>query len=190
MNLVERVKAILLQPKSEWSKIEQEPGDAGFLYSNYVAIVSAIPPVCQFIGASIFGYGPFHVGLVAGLLWAVVAYALGLAGVYVLALIIDALAGMFGAKRDFGNAMRVAAYAPTASWVVGVFGLVPVLSFLGILGLYSIYLLHTGLAALMRPPADKSVLYTIAVIVAAIIIWMVIAGVPAFLFGSALMEAM
>ena len=27
MNLVERVKAILLQPKSEWTVIEGEPGD-------------------------------------------------------------------------------------------------------------------------------------------------------------------
>ena len=29
MNLVERVKAILLQPKSEWEAIAREPGDAG-----------------------------------------------------------------------------------------------------------------------------------------------------------------
>ena len=27
MNLVERVKNILLQPKSEWPAIEREPGD-------------------------------------------------------------------------------------------------------------------------------------------------------------------
>jgi hypothetical protein len=29
MNLVERVKGILLQPKSEWSTIEGEPGAPG-----------------------------------------------------------------------------------------------------------------------------------------------------------------
>ena len=34
MNLVDRIKGILLQPKSEWSKIESEPGDAGYLLSN------------------------------------------------------------------------------------------------------------------------------------------------------------
>jgi hypothetical protein len=184
MNLVERVKAILLQPKSEWLKIEQEPGDAGFLYSNYIVIVSAIPPVCAFIGTSILGFGALRIGFFAGLIWALVGYVLGLVGVYVMALIIDALAGTFGARRDFGNAMRIAAYAPTAAWVAGVFNLIPALGILGILGLYSIYLLHTGLAALMRPPADKSMIYTIAVIVAAIVIWIVIAAVPAFLFGA------
>ena len=190
MNLVERVKAILLQPKSEWLKIEQEPGDAGFLYSNYVAIVAAIPPACAFIGTSILGFGPFRVGLFSGLIWAVVAYVLGLICVYAIALIIDTLAGTFGARRDFGNAMRVAAYAPTAAWVVGVFNIIPALGILGLLGLYSIYLLHTGLAALMRPPADKAVIYTIAVIVAAIVIWIVIASVPALLLGRAMLAAM
>ena len=34
MNLVERVKAILLQPKSEWPVIAREPGDAGYLFTE------------------------------------------------------------------------------------------------------------------------------------------------------------
>ena len=38
-------------------------------------------------------------------------------------------------------------------------------AFLGILGLYSLYLLHTGIAALMKPPADKALIYTIVVVV-------------------------
>jgi hypothetical protein len=50
MNLVERIKGILLQPKLEWPVIECEPGNAGYLFSNYVAIVAAaIPAVCTFM---------------------------------------------------------------------------------------------------------------------------------------------
>ena len=63
MNLVDRIKGIPLQPKSEWSKIESEPGDAGYLLSNYVAILAAIPPICTFIGASIIGIGGYRVGI-------------------------------------------------------------------------------------------------------------------------------
>src|SRR4029078_6815808 len=70
--------------------------------------------------------------------------------------------------------MRVSAYAPTAAWVAGVFNIIPLLSFLSILGLYSFYLLYTGITGLMRPPTDKAIIYTIAVIVCAIIVWMVI----------------
>jgi hypothetical protein len=76
MNLVDRIKGILLQPKSEWSKIESEPGDAGYLLSNYVAILAAIPPICTFIGASIIGIGGYRVGIGMGLVYAVVLYVL------------------------------------------------------------------------------------------------------------------
>ena len=100
MNLVERVKAILLQPKSEWPVIEREPGDVGYLFPNYVCIVAAIPPVCSFIGGVIIGYGPLRLGIVAGLLHAIVVYALTLVGVFVVAYVIDYLAGTFNGRRN------------------------------------------------------------------------------------------
>src|SRR5262249_15890275 len=182
-NLVERIKGILLQPKSEWPAIEGEPGDARYLFSNYVAIVAAIPPVCAFIGTSIIGFGAFRIGFGLGILRAIVAYILILAGFFVVAYIIDFLSGTFGAQKNFDNAMRVSAYAPTAAWVAGVFNIIPALAFLGILGLYSLYLLYTGIAVLMRPAADKAVVYTIAVIVCAIIVWIIIFRITALLFG-------
>jgi hypothetical protein len=83
--------------------------------------------------------------------------------------------------------MRVSAYAPTAAWVVGIFNLIPFLAFLGILGLYSLYLLHTGIAALMRPPADKAVLYTVAAVVCVIVLWVVIVSLPVLIFGGLLL---
>lgn len=187
MNLVERIKAILLQPKSEWAAIEREPGSAGYLFPNYVAIVAAIPPVCTFIRGVIIGYGQFHVGFVSGLLQAVFSYVLTFVGIYVMAYVIDFLAGTFGGRKNLDNAMRVSAYAPTAAWLAGVFNLIPFLSILSILGLYSLYLLHTGIAALMRPPAEKAVMYTIAAIVCMIVVWVVILGIPAMIFGMGAM---
>src|SRR5215471_16347907 len=181
MNLVERVKAILLQPKSEWPVISGEPGNAGYLIPNYVAIVAAIPPVCAFIGLSIIGYGPVRLGILTGLLDAILVYVLSLISVFVVAYVIDFLAGTFGAQKNFDNAMRVSAYTPTAAWVAGVFNLIPVLAFLSILGLYSVYLLYTGIDSLMKPAADKALVYTIAVIVCAIIVWIIILIIPAML---------
>ena len=187
MNLVERIKGILLQPNSEWQAIEREPGDAGYLFPNYVAIVAAIPPVCAFIGGVLIGYGPVHIGLVSGLIHANIIYVLTLAGVFVMAYVIYFLAGTFGARKNFGNAMRISAYAPTAGWLAGVFNIIPMLAFLSILGLYSLYLLHTGIVALMRPPADKALFYTIAAIVCVILIWIVIVVIPTIIFGVGLM---
>lgn len=170
MDIVGRAKAILLNPKSEWQAIEGEPGDIGYLFKNYVAILAAIPPVCSFIGGTLIGYGPFHVGFFAGLIHAVFAYALTLVSVVVVAYIIDFLAGTFGGRNNLNNAMKVASYAPTAAWLAGVFNIIPLLGILGLLGLYSVYLLHTGIASLMKPAPDKALFYTIAVIVVVIVI--------------------
>jgi Yip1 domain len=108
-----------------------ESGDVGYLFSNYVCIVSAIPPVCSFIGGTIIGYGPFHIGTVSGLLRAAVVCVLGLVGVFVMAHVINFLAKTFDSQDNLDNAMRVSAYAPTAAWVAGVFSIIP---FIGILG--------------------------------------------------------
>ena len=187
MNLVDRIKGILLQPKSEWSKIDSEPGDAGYLLSNYVAILAAIAPICTFIGTSIIGLGGERIGIGLGLFRAVVVYALTLIGFFVVGYIIDFLAGTFGARRNLASAMKVSAYAPTAAWLAGVFNILPALSFLAILGLYSLYLLYTGIIGLMRPAASNALIYTIAVIVCAIIVWVVILAIPVMLFGMGMM---
>jgi hypothetical protein len=113
MNLVERVKGILFQPKSESGAIEGEPGSAGYLIPNYVAIVAAIPAVCTFIGTSLIGMGGYRIGI--GLARAITVYVLSLIGVFVVAYIIDFLAGTFGARKSPDNAMRVSAYSPTAA---------------------------------------------------------------------------
>jgi hypothetical protein len=185
MNLVERVKNILLQPKSEWPVIERESGVAGYLFTNYVCIVSAIPAVCSFIGTVIAG-----LGIVGGLMYAVVTYVLGLVGVFVMAYVIDFLAGTFNGQKNLDNAMKVSAYAPTAAWVAGVFNIIPALSVLGILGLYSVYLLHTGIVALMKPPEGKAIIYTIAVIVCLFVVYLVVFSIIGALFGIGMMSRM
>jgi hypothetical protein len=188
MDLVARVKAILLTPQSEWPVIEREPGDAPYLFTNYVAILAAIPPLAGFIGGSLIGFsvagvGTVRLGFFSGLIHAIVGYLLTFVAVYVVALIIDALAPTFGAQKNFDNALRISAYYPTPYWLAGIFSLVPRLSFLAILGLYGIYLLYLGLPALMKAPADKAVAYTAAVIVCSIGVMIVIALILGTLFG-------
>jgi hypothetical protein len=186
MNLVERVKNILLTPKTEWPVIDRESGDTAFLFTNYVAILAAIPAVCGFIGASIIGVAGYRSGFFGGLMSAIISYILAFVGVYVMALIIDALAPSFGGRKDFASALKLVVYSSTAAWVAGIFSLIPALAILGILGLYSLYLLYLGIPVLMKSPAEKSLVYTIVAIVCALVVWIVIAMIPAFLFWRAL----
>jgi hypothetical protein len=123
--------------------------------------------------------GTYRVPIGAGLSSSVVQYLLGLIGVFVLALIVDALAPTFGGERSLMQALKVAAYASTASWLVGLVALVPAVSWLGLLGLYSLYLIYLGLPILMRVPLERAVGYTAAVIVSAIVLFLATAGVAA-----------
>jgi hypothetical protein len=184
MNLVERVKAILLTPKTEWAAIDGEPGDPQLLFTNYVAILAAIPAVCRFIGMSIVGVnmpmvGTYRVGIVSGLIGAVVYYVLSLVMVYVMALIIDGLAPTFGGQKSQPSAMKLAVYSMTPVWLVGIFLLIPGLAILGILGLYGLYLFWLGAPPLMKTPEDKSIAYTAAVVVCGIVISVIVGALVA-----------
>ena len=194
MNLIERAKSILLQPKETWVTIASESTDAATLFTRYAMILAAIPAVCGFIGMSLIGFGGFgmtiRVPIVSGLVNMVLSYAMSLAGIYVLGLIIDALAPTFGGQKNPIQALKVAVYASTAALLGGVFSLLPALSVLMLVAaLYSIYLLYTGLPVLMKNLPEKSVVYTVVVIVAAIVVGVIIAVVTSLFVprGGALM---
>lgn len=178
MDLVSRVKGILLSPKSEWATIDTEPATVGGLYTGYIVPLAAIPAVAGFIGLTLLGYNVLGTSIrypmTAGIEYAVTQYVLALVGTYVLALIIDALAPNFGGQKSQIQALKVAAYASTASWIAGVFAILPALAILSILGLYSLYLLYLGLPTLMKAPPEKAMGYTVVVIVCAIVVFIVI----------------
>ena len=179
MNIVERVKHLILKPRQEWRVIDGETYTVQGLYTQYVMLLAAIPAVCGFIGFSLVGIGVFgstyRVPIAAGVAHMVVQYLMSLGMVYVFALIIDALAPSFGSQKNFNQAIKVAAFMPTAAWVAGVFLIIPALGIIGqLLGLYSLYLLFLGLPILMKTPEDKSIPYVVVVIIAAIVLAVVL----------------
>lgn len=192
MSLIERVKNILLQPKKEWPVIDRESTDTASLYTGYIMPLAAIGPVAGAIGMSMFGIMGMRLPLGATLVHAVVSYGLALAMIYVMALIINALATTFGGRQNLNQALKVMAYAMTAAWVVGIFSLIPILAVLGLLGaLYSLYLLYLGLPVLMKAPPEKALAYTIVVIVCGIVISIVIGWISSLMLaGSMPMGAM
>jgi hypothetical protein len=189
MALVDRVKNILLTPKTEWPVIEGEKTTTADLMTGYVAPLAAIPVVCGFIGTSLIGFSAFGVSIktpiVAGISIAIFSYVMSFVSVIIAGHIINALAPTFGAQKDLAQATKVATYAFTAGWIGGIFSILPAMSILGILAtLYGIYLLYLGLPVLMKNPEDKSIGYT-AVTVIAILVVSIIVGVIAAAIGGA-----
>lgn len=190
--IVQRAKDILLKPKETWTAIAAEPATTQSIFIPYVAALAAIGPVAQFVGGQIFGISilgiSYHPPLVGALVSAVVTYGLTLASVFLLALVIDGLAPSFGGQKDQVQALKVAAYAGTAGWVGGIFALIPALSIIGVLfGLYGLYLLYLGLPVLMKAPEDKALVYTVVVIVAAIVLFLIVGAVVAALTAPTMM---
>ncbi len=174
MDIVARAKGLITRPREEWQSIAGEPSDTAGLFKGYVMPVSAIPVVAGFIGAAILArvFASVLPGLSIGALLAqsVVSYILGLAGVWVFGKIVQALAPRFGGTGEEVPAMKLAAYSPTAMWLAGVFALVPPLAILSLLGLYSLYILYKGVPVVTRVPEDRALVFTLTLIVCAIVV--------------------
>jgi hypothetical protein len=168
MALVDRVKNILLTPKTEWAVIAGETATAQSLYVGYVLILAAIGPIAMAVRSGVLGATV-----------ALVSYGVGLAVTYLLALIVDMLAPTFGSEKNFIQSLKLVAYSYTAAWVAGIFHLIPGIG--GVIGLiasiYSFYTFYLGVAVLKKCPQEKAVAYTIVVVIGGILLGVVLGGV-------------
>jgi Yip1-like protein len=192
-SLIERVKNILISPDTEWSVIDGERASTAALITGYVVPLAVVNAVAAFIGRSIVGVtlpfvgGTYRAPIVSSLVVAVLSVVLTIVGVVVCASVIDALAPTFGAQKNNTQAIKVAAYAPTAAWVAGILQIIPALSLLAILGaIYTLYLLYLGLPKLMKCPQDKAMGYTVVVVLATIVIFFVISMVSTMFLANPL----
>jgi len=190
MSLIQRVQDILLKPKETWPIIAGEGGDTASIYTGYLIYLAAIPAIASFIGLSLIGAGGFgfsvRVPIMSGLVQMIVSFVLSLVMVFVLALIVDALAPTFNGTKSQINALKLVAYGSTAGFVGGIFGLIPSLSILGLIaGLYSIYLIYTGVPVMMKCPPEKAGAYTAVVVVCGIVAAVILGAVSAVFMPSA-----
>ncbi len=180
--IIKRVKNILLKPQTEWDVIAREPTTVKGIYLRYIVPLAAIPVIATIISMSFVDAPLPFLGQTMPLQLIIipVIYIVALIGVYVISLIISALASAFSGVKDNIQALKVAAYAMTPIWVLGVLNIFPAISGLTFLGsLYGIYLLYLGLPKLMKSPKDKAIGYVVAVYLLSMIVisFMLVVGV-------------
>ena len=137
MALIDRVKNMLLTPKTEWPVIAGETTTVQSLYVGYILILAAIGPIAMALRLGLFGMG---IGV------AVISYIVALIMVYLLAWIVDALAPTFGGEKNFIRSLQLTAYSFTAAWVAGIFHLIPFVG--GLLALAAVLLAARAIGAL------------------------------------------
>jgi hypothetical protein len=194
--LISRVQNILLKPAAEWEVIAGESATTQGLFTGYACILALLPLIGTLIarvlvGGLLGGGLGLMAALTGGVVLAILGYLLNLALVFAVGLIINALAASFDAKSDAIQAMKVSVYAGTALWVAGIVSWIPVLGWLIALAAlgYTCYLLFLGVKEVMQPPADKAMVYTIVIIAAQVLLYLVIAWITIIVSAMAFMGA-
>jgi hypothetical protein len=185
MNALMRTKAIMVDPAATWLGIEKEIGDPAYLLSRYVAVLALVPALSSFVGATLIGAvapsgAVVRAGLIDGLFGAIFSFAASCAIVLLLGLITDLLAPLFGGRRDFEDAFKLAVYSFTPLWLAGIFLLLPGLRFLLLTGVYGIYLFWLGVPRLTKVPEQQAASFTVVIAICA----------GGLLYGAALAERM
>jgi hypothetical protein len=189
MNALVRAKAIMVDPAAAWLGIEKDFGDPAYLLSRYVAVLALVPALSSFVGATLIGAvvpsgAVVRADLIDGLFGAIFSFAASCAIVLLLGLITDLLAPLFGGRRDFECAFKLAVYSFTPLWLAGIFLLLPGLRFLLLTGVYGIYLFWLGMPRLTKVPEQQAASFTVVIVICASGLLYGVALAQRMLFGT------
>jgi hypothetical protein len=179
MNLVTRVKNMLLSPKTEWEVIAAEQPNTNQIITGFVVPLTLIGALAAFIGYGFIGSSVLGVRIMSiswGIYYAIVKLLLGILSVYITAFVVDALAPSFESEKHQGRSMQLVAYGSTPALVAAFFAILPpvagVVTLIG--GIYSIYLWYLGLGPVKKTPEDKKVIYLVVIFIAMLVVYLII----------------
>lgn len=175
MKLIDRVRGMLLAPKTEWPKVAAEPATTQSIIVGYVLILAAIGPLVLLLR----GFGLLGT-------YALISYLISVGVTLVLAWIIDALAPTFGGEKNYVSSLKLTAYSYTAAWVAGIAQLLPVLAVIVMLAasIYSFYTFFLGAPVLKKCAPEKAVGFTIVIAVCGLVLGALLASVTGTLLGG------
>jgi len=169
MNTIARAKGLLVEPGKTWDGIAAEPMTLGGVFMGYVLPMAAIPSIANAIGIYLGGNSP-------NLSQIFVSYLIALVGVLITGKVMPVLAVRLGAAPDGNAGMKLAAFAPTGSWVGGLALIVPSIG--GLLALvgafYTLYLFYDGAQRLFPVPPERARVLGLAAVVASFLIGMLL----------------
>ncbi len=178
MNLIDRVKNILLSPKTEWQVIKSETTSVSGMLTSYVLPLSIIPGAIALLSSAFWG------SINYGLIMAIIAVVGAIIGFYVGTYVADALAPSFSSEKNLNRSAQLVGYSYTASAVASILGIIPILGWLAALAgfAYMIYLLYLGTSPIKNTPEDKRIGYTIVIILVQIVLYFILSAIFTSLF--------
>lgn len=126
----------------------------------------------SFVGLRTDGFS-YHLPLETAIVQFTLALVLGIASVFLMSLWANFLAPRFGATPSGSAALAAIAHAatPMALWFISL--IVPALEILWPLALaWTLYVLHLGLGALMKPAKGRHIGYTLSVVAGLVVLYL------------------
>ncbi|MBK8519528.1 MAG: Yip1 family protein [Ferruginibacter sp.] len=189
MNLIERVKNILITPKTEWDVIHGETATPQSLLMGYVLPLSLVAAVGSLLKGFLFAG---VLSLKFFIITAVIAFIASILAYYITVIIVDMLAPSFGSEKDMGKSAQLVAYSGTPSYIGGLLSFIPVIGWIVSLAawVYGVYLMYLGIGPLKKTPEDKKVVYMIVAFLIMIVLYFILVAVlGAILFAALGMSA-
>lgn len=188
--------SLFTRPDRAWTSIRQKEDANSLHYLMHLLLLALIPSVCLFIGITYVGWSLVdgeRVRLAADSAFqlCLFLYITMVLGTVIMGLFVHWMARSFDVRPSLNLCIGFIAYTITPFFVAGIAGLYPNRWFAAIVillaGLYSTYLLFTGLPAFMRQRSSQSFLYASSIWGVALLV-IVTVLVSMILFWSFFME--
>jgi hypothetical protein len=150
-----RLKNLILSPKSEWNVIEQEAKTKDELIKQYAIPLMIMMAICSIIGDSIFE-SRLTFSIAAVVFKAVFVFGIAYGGMYISAMIITELTTSFSSEKNINSCYRLVVHSLSAYYIAScITSLLPFLRELSILSIFSIYLFWLGTTPVLKTPDDN-----------------------------------
>lgn len=185
MNIIDRVKNILLTPKTEWDIINGETATPQSLLMSYVLPLAIVASAGTLLKGLLFGG---TTGLMFFIVTAIITFMVHAITYYVIVIIVDMLAPSFDSEKNLGKSAQLVAYSATSSYLGAFFSFVPIVGWLIALAGwgYGIYLMYLGIGPLKKAPEDKKVVYMIVAFLIMILLYFILVAI----FSGIMLAAM
>ena len=184
MNLPQRVKNIILKPRSEWETISHENRTLRQMALRYVFPLAGLAAFAAMLGWTFVGVDNVFVKL-GGIRWGlyelVEKFLVFTLTILIATFAIDFLAPFFKSQKNINKSAELVSYSCTPGLVGALLTIIPSIGFVGYLfGLYGFYLWWLGLEPMKQTPDDKQIPYLIVSIVLVIVVFAVLANLLAW----------
>ncbi|MBN1350027.1 hypothetical protein JXJ21_11500 [candidate division KSB1 bacterium] len=176
----EGIRKLILTPKDAWQEIEAEEVNANRLLNDYQMVLAIIPSISGFIGWLFAGESFF-----AAIVWAILSYFLILIGIWAFSKSLVFFASSFECTLQEIDAFKIATYGFTPFLLSGVFYIIPPLSWLAILGAYSLILACLGLSKFLHCASEKLIGMMISGCISMLVIYLIVIFLSMRLCGLA-----